>query len=97
MPYWFGCIAGIIPWIVLTIYMLGAGNNSDAAVPTFVYWIFGTIFVSFMIFAFNIVLQYKKAGKWRNYIYGEYVYIILSLVAKSLLAWQIFAGTLRPV
>ncbi|MBE3089316.1 MAG: hypothetical protein IMZ41_03435, partial [Actinobacteria bacterium] len=24
-------------------------------------------------------------------------YIILSLVAKSLLAWLVFAGTLRPV
>ena len=28
--------------------------------------------------------------------YGERAYIILSLVAKSLLAWQVFAGTLRP-
>lgn len=96
LPYWFGCIAGIIPWVVLTFYMLGSGDG-DAKPPTFVYWIFGTIFVSFMIFAFNIVLQYKQVGKWKNYIYGEYVYIILSLVAKSLLAWQIFAGTLRPV
>jgi len=36
-------------------------------------------------------------GKWQDYLYGERVYIILSLVAKSLLAWQVFAGTLRPV
>jgi len=42
-------------------------------------------------------LQYKKVGKWQDYLYGERVYIILSLVAKSLLAWQVFAGTLRPV
>lgn len=43
-----------------------------------------------------MVLQYKKVGPWKNYIYGELVYITLSLVAKSLLAWQVFAGTLRP-
>jgi len=42
-------------------------------------------------------LQYKKIGKWKDYLYGEKVYIILSLVAKSALAWQVFAGTLRPV
>lgn len=42
-------------------------------------------------------LQYKKVGKWENYLHGEKVYILLSLVAKSALAWQVFAGTLRPV
>jgi hypothetical protein len=42
-------------------------------------------------------LQYKKIGPWKNYLFGENVYIILSLVSKSLLAWQVFAGTLRPV
>jgi hypothetical protein len=35
-------------------------------------------------------------GKWKDYIYGEYAYIILSIVAKSLLAWLIFANVLRP-
>jgi hypothetical protein len=38
--------------------------------------------------------QYKAQGKWANYLHGEKAYIVLSLVAKSLLAWQVFAGTL---
>ena len=42
------------------------------------------------------LLAAVKVGPWKNYLYGERVYIILSLVAKSLLAWQVFAGTLRP-
>jgi len=44
-----------------------------------------------------MILQYKKIGKWRDYLYGERMYIVLSLIAKSALAWQVFAGTLRPV
>jgi hypothetical protein len=40
--------------------------------------------------------QYKQKGKWSDYLYGERAYIILSLVAKSALAWQIFSGTLIP-
>jgi len=36
-------------------------------------------------------------GKWKDYLYGERMYIILSLVAKTALAWQVFVGTLRPV
>jgi hypothetical protein len=41
-----------------------------------------------------MVLQYRRKGRWADYLYGEAVYILLSLVAKSLLAWQVFAGTL---
>jgi len=48
-------------------------------------------------FAINMFLQYKKIGPWKNYLFGESMYVLLSLVAKSVLAWQVFAGTLRPV
>lgn len=95
LSYLIGCFAGVIPWLVIALYMwLGAANGSSA--PTFVYWIFVSIFIFFNCFAINMFLQYKKIGPWRDYLYGERVYIILSLVAKSLLAWQVFAGTLRP-
>lgn len=95
LSYLIGCFAGVIPWIVIAFYMwIGAVNGSKA--PAFVYWIFVSIFIFFNCFAINMWLQYKKIGPWKNYLYGEFVYIILSLVAKSLLAWQVFAGTLRP-
>jgi len=93
----YGCIAGIIPWIVIMMYFLGSLTSSDAEPPAFVYAIIPTIFVFFNIFAINMLLQYKKVGRWKNYLFGERVYIILSLTAKTALAWQIFAGTLAPV
>lgn len=92
----FGCIAGIVPWVAVGLYLFLSGEG-DAKAPTFVYWIYFSIFLFFNCFAVNQVLQYKKVGKWQDYLYGERAYIILSLVAKSLLAWQVFAGTLRPV
>ena len=55
------------------------------------------IAIFFNIFALNMFLQYKKVGKWKDYLHGERAYIILSLVAKSALAWQVFVGTLRPM
>jgi hypothetical protein len=93
--YIFGCIAGAVPWIGIGIYLAGAGDEGGG-VPTFVYWIFGSIFVAFNVFAINMVLQYRRIGPWRDYVFGEYVYIVLSLGAKSLLAWQVYAGTLQP-
>jgi phage FluMu protein Com len=90
--YIIGCIAGIVPWIVIFIPLITAES-----VPDFVIAIFISIAIFFNCFAINMVLQYKKIRKWKNYLHGERVYIILSLVAKSALAWQVFAGTLRPV
>jgi Heliorhodopsin len=95
LSYWIGCLLGAIPWVVIAIY-LWSGYAHGSAAPTFVYWIFVSIFVFFNCFAINMWLQYKKIGPWKDYLYGERAYIILSLVAKSLLAWQVFGGTLRP-
>jgi hypothetical protein len=92
----YGCIAGIVPWIVIIVSFYGALGSSDAKPPAFVYAIVPILFVFFNIFAINMFLQYKKVGPWKDYLFGERVYIILSLLAKTTLAWQIWAGTLRP-
>lgn len=92
-----GSIAGIVPWIAIGIYFSGSLSTAEGSVPTFVYFIVPILFVFFFSFALNMALQYKKVGPWRDYLFGERMYILLSLVAKSALAWQVFAGTLRPV
>jgi len=96
LSYAIGCVAGIVPWLVFAIYIVGARNYGSGQIPSFVYWIYVSMFIFFSSFAVNMYLQYKKIGKWADYLYGEKVYMILSLVAKSLLAWQVFFGTLRP-
>ncbi len=97
-PRWlsfvFGCLAGAVPWLVIALYLWSPGVG--ASPPAFVYGIFFSLFVFFNSFAVNMVLQYRQVGKWRDYLYGESVYVFLSLTAKSLLAWQVFAGTLAP-
>ena len=60
----------------------------------FVWAILISYFVFFMSFAVNMWLQYKQVGKWRDYLFGEKAYIILSLSAKSLLAWWVFSAVL---
>ena len=93
IPFWFGSFAGIIPWIAIIIYVVAPGL--DVSPPGFVYGIIASLFVFFNCFAINMVLQYKKVGPWRDYLFGEKVYIILSLTAKALLAWQVFFPVLK--
>lgn len=92
LPFWFGCIAGITPWIAMFWLLISPGSSQNP--PGFVYGIVFSLFALFNCFALVQWLQYKEVGKWKDYLAGEKTYITLSFVAKSLLAWQIFAGTL---
>lgn len=96
LTYRLGCVAGIVPWIVFALYVIGSNVYGSGGIPTFVYFIYGSMFVFFNSFALNMYLQYAKKGKWADYLYGERVYMLLSLVAKTALAWQVFFGALRP-
>jgi len=92
LPFWLGSLVGAVPWIVVGVYVVSPGVTAEP--PGFVYAIYLSLFVFFNSFAVNMWLQYRQKGKWAEYVYGERVYMGLSLVAKSLLAWQVFAGTL---
>ena len=94
LPFIFGCITGIVPWVALVFYVFSIGGAGNTKAPAFVYGIVFSLFILFNTFAVVQFLQYKKVGKWSDYLRGEKTYITLSLVAKSALAWQIFASTL---
>ncbi len=92
LPFWLGCIAGIVPWVAITVYALSPGLTGTP--PAFVIAIFISLFAFFNCFALVQWAQYKPVGRYRNYLTGERTYIVLSLVAKSALAWQVFSATL---
>ena len=93
-PFVWGSIAGLAPWAAILIYMFGTGNLE--MVPWFVWAIVGTYFVAFNAFPVNMILQYKRIGRWKDYLYGERAYIVLSLAAKSILAWLVLFGAMQP-
>lgn len=88
--FWFGSLVGAVPWALVVVY-LAAG----ATAPAFVYAIVIVQLVLFFSFALNMALQYRRVGRWQSYEFGEVVYIVLSVGAKSLLAWLVFANVLR--
>lgn len=89
IAFWFGTLVGLAPWVALSVNLVGAEE-----LPGFVIGIFVSLFVFFMSFGANQWLQYRGMGPWRDYAFGEKGYLVLSLGAKSALAWQIFAGSL---
>jgi uncharacterized membrane protein len=102
-PFIFGCFAGTACWATIFGYVGGAEGVGD--VPDFVWVVLSVYFFLFNIFALNMVLQYSRVGYWSDrawgyrrggYYFGEIVYQLLSLVAKTLLLWLVFAGTNQP-
>ncbi len=96
LPFIMGCMTGIVPWIIIGISAFRPGYEGDNQIPGFVIGIIVTIFIAFNTFGINQALQYRQVGKWKDYLFGERVYITLSFVAKSLLAWQVFSGAIIP-
>ena len=94
LPFWFGCIAGVVPWLAIVFNLFSPNGPAESTVPGFVYGIVISLFVLFNCFAIVQWKQYKAQGKWADYLFGERRYIVLSFVAKSLLAWQVFSGAL---
>lgn len=94
LPFIWGSFAGLAPWFAILFYMTGTGNFD--MVPWFVWAIIISYFIAFNTFPINMILQYLKVGKWKDYLYGERVYIILSLAAKSILAWLVLFGAMQP-
>ncbi|MBK5111306.1 MAG: heliorhodopsin HeR [Thermoleophilia bacterium] len=91
-PFVYGCLIGAVPWIGIAIqFML---SESDGSVPGFVYGIFVSLFILFNGFAVNMWLGYRGKGRWNDPLFVELVYVILSLTAKTALAWQVYSGAL---
>ena len=94
--YVIGSFAGLVPWVVIAITIASTVLGSEGGgPPDFVLVIYASLFVFFNLFAINMILQYRETWKWADYRFGEVTYVVLSLVAKSLLAWQVFFGALN--
>jgi hypothetical protein len=89
LAFWFGTVVGLAPWVAISANFVGADE-----VPGFVYGIFVVQALFFFSFGMNQWLQYRGVGPWSDYAFGEKAYLVLSLGAKSALAWQIFGGSL---
>ncbi len=100
--FWFGCFAGLAPWVAVFTYTIGSASDG---IPAFVWAILFVYLAAFNTFPINMIFQYAKWGRfndrfhgWKNsgYYYGERWYQIQSLVSKSLLLWLVIGGSNQP-
>jgi hypothetical protein len=93
--FWLSCLVGLVPWAVFAIYIYGA-HVGGGHIPGFLYAVYATMFVLSALLAYVLHKAGSQQGRWGNYLYSERAFIVLSFVIKAALAWQVFAGALRP-
>ena len=100
----YGSLAGAAPWFCIFAYLIAA-SASNNSIPGFVWGILVSYIIMFITFPANMILQYLRRGWWGDeywgyshggYYFGEKVYQILSLVAKTLLLWLVVGGANQP-
>jgi hypothetical protein len=96
LTYWLAIIAALVPAAIFAIYAWSTNVYGEASIPGFVYGLYGTLVVFGLGFAVNLYRQLTQTGQGKDYLHVERMYMILSLLAKTALVWQIFAGALRP-
>ena len=92
--FFMGWVSFLVPWVSVYYAFYDSLSRSDPGPPDWVYAIIWTLLLAFSSFAVamgyfiwnydDVFVAYKT----------ERIYIVLSIVAKTLLAWQLFAGLL---
>jgi len=88
LPFIAGSICGVIPWMIILIYYIASIYNNSSYLYSINFIVPVMIFL-WILFPLNMFLHYKKVGVFKDYINTEKTYILLGLITKTLLAWQI--------
>ncbi len=96
LPFGLGAALGITALALVGFYAAGAGMWGGGHLPAYVTWAFVTAVVGLGLVGGNLYLQQRGKGKWTDYLYAERMYMVLGLVVTAAVAWQLFAGALKP-
>lgn len=93
-------IAGVTmtaaPIAALLIFAAAANLFGSSTTPTYIYGLLAVIVVWVGAIITNIYLLYMKRGVWSSYVYGERLYMLLTVACLSVFAWGTFLAVLRP-
>ena len=91
-----GALVAALPWLALLLYVMGPGSTGETRPAMFVFTLVVSIFITAGAFVLNQVLPHFRVGPWRDFVFGEGVYIALNLGAKLALTAQIVVVAVLP-
>jgi len=90
MPFWMGVVPHLASWTIIFFYFFTGLNRGES--PRFVTTIVLSLFLLECFFPLIFVLQWKKVGRFQDFLVGEFAFITMSFTTKTFLAWVTLAG-----
>lgn len=91
-PFVMGCVVGVVPWLAIGIALAAPGPVAAPVRSVTVISI--TVFALLAAEVLDQWLHHAGVGWWRRYDFTEAVAVVLGLVARSVLAWQVLSAGL---
>lgn len=89
-------VAGLLPWIEVLKTMVATRLFGNITVPGYLWWLYGTSLLGWLLIVGNGIMSARRVGKWANAVYVEYWYVALLFFVASAFCWQLFAAILHP-
>jgi hypothetical protein len=93
--YALACLAGVAPGVIF-LWSAWAASAYGAGLSGYVYILFASMVILGGGLAVAVGLQQAQKGSFKDYLYAEKIFMIISGLLITALAWQVFAGALRP-
>jgi hypothetical protein len=93
VPFWSGLFLGSLPWAIIFSYYLSAVHDYQGWTSIWSSVVF-SIFLTYALSMLNMFFTVKNWTFWKDYVFSEKIFLLLSVTAKTLLLWQIYFGRL---
>lgn len=87
-----GLVTGLLPWLIIAAYAVATPFYAAVRAPWYVYALYASLLGSFVLFALNQWRQHQKFKQWKDYLFVERNYVVISLVAKVAFAVILIVG-----
>ncbi len=95
LPFIFASLFGLVPWVIIGTGFVTT-QNSTSAIGSFASQAVALLFAFFVAFGLNQFFQFKRIGRWKDYLRGERMFILLSLLSKTGLVYLLVDAVLLP-
>jgi hypothetical protein len=87
-----GVVSGLLAWILVGIALMAASFYGIVRLPWYVYALYGTLAVGFLLMHFNQSNQHKRIRNWKDYMAVERNYLLITTLTKAAFAVILIVG-----
>lgn len=89
-------LSAIMPWFIILSTILATNIFGSVSTPGYVWLLFATLAVGWLLFIGLMHVTNLKQGKWSHYLTADAWYTGLILAFETVFVWVLFAAVLHP-